>query len=156
MNMTRKYNQAHKQKPWRLQIQRFGFVLLVLVVLVLSFFLNLNFTTRAAQAGVQIRLLEAERELLIRTISANRTNLAMLTSSNLMTKRAQELGFVPATRADIEYVNIPGYVGKQPKPVTIPRSINEQPEFKLVPAFTQSIWDWLYQGTFIMLDQKGQ
>jgi hypothetical protein len=154
--MNKRYTQAHQQKPWRIQIQRFGSILLVLVVFVLFFFLNLNFTTRAAQAGVQVRLLEAERETLIRSISANRTHLALLTSATTMQNRAKELGFVPATNADIEYLYIPDYVGKQAEPVTIPNSIKEQQTFQMVPAFTQSIWDWLYKGTFIMLDQEGK
>ena len=154
--MNKRYTQAHQQKPWRIQIQRFGSILLVLVVLVLFFFLNLNFTTRAAQAGVQVRLLEAERETLIRSISANRTHLALLTSATTMQNRAKELGFVPATNADIEYLYIPDYVGKQAEPVTIPNSVKEQQTFQMVPAFTQSIWDWLYKGTFIMLDQEGK
>lgn len=154
--MNKRYTQAHQQKPWRLQIQRFGLVLLLLVVLVLSFFMNLNFTAKAAQAGVQVRILEAERETLIRTISANSTKLALLTSATTMKNRAKELGFVPATRADIEYLYIPNYIGKQPEAVTIPRTVNEQDTFQMVPAFTQSIWDWLYQGTFIKLDTKGK
>ncbi len=154
--MNKRYTQAHQQKPWRLQIQRFGLVLLLLVVLVLSFFMNLNFTAKAAQAGVQVRILEAERETLIRTISANSTKLALLTSATTMKNRANELGFVPATRADIEYLYIPNYIGKQPEAVTIPRTVNEQDTFQMVPAFTQSIWDWLYQGTFIKLDTEGK
>jgi hypothetical protein len=118
--------------------------------------MNLNFTARAAQAGVQVRLLEAERESLIRSISASSTKLALLTSATTMQNRAKELGFVPATRADIEYLYVPNYIGKQPEAVTIPRSVSEQDNFQMVPAFTQSIWDWLYQGTFIMLDKEGQ
>jgi hypothetical protein len=154
--MNKRYTQAHQQKPWRIQIQRFGLVLLLLVVLVLSFFMNLNFSARAAQAGVQVRLLEADRETMIRSISANSTRLALLTSSTTMQNRAKELGFVPATSADIEYLYIPNYIGKQPESVSIPRSVNQQETFQIVPAFTQSIWDWLYQGTFIMLDKEGE
>jgi hypothetical protein len=154
--MKKKLTQAHQQKPWRIQIQRLGFILLVLVIAVLSFFMNLNFTSKAAQAGVQIRILEAERESLIRSISANRTDLAMLTSATVMQKRAKELGFVPATRADIEYLYIENYVGKQPQPVSLPPTVRDQTVNYLTPAFTQSIWDWLYQGTFIMLDQEGK
>ncbi|MDO9088111.1 MAG: hypothetical protein Q7U53_18030 [Anaerolineaceae bacterium] len=154
--MKKKLTQAHQQKPWRIQIQRLGFILLVLVVAVLSFFMNLNFTSKAAQAGVQIRILEAERESLIRSISANRTDLAMLTSATVMQNRAKELGFVPATRADIEYLYIEDYVGKQPQPVSLPPTVRNQETNYLTPAFTQSIWDWLYQGTFIMLDQEGK
>jgi len=100
--------------------------------------------------------LEAERETMIRSISANSTKLALLTSSTTMQNRAKELGFVPATRADIEYLYIPNYIGKQPEPVSIPRSVNQQEGFQMVPAFTQSIWDWLYQGTFIKLDKEGE
>ena len=154
--MNKKLTQAHQQMPWRTQIKRLGFILLVLVVAVLTFFMNLNFTSKAAQAGVQIRLLESEREALIRTIAANRTNLAMLTSATVMRERATELGFVPATRADIEYLFIPDYVGKESQPISIPPSVRETNRNSITPAFTQSIWDWLYQGTFIMLDREGK
>jgi hypothetical protein len=153
--MNNKLTQAHQQKPWRTQLQRLGVILLVLVVTVLAFFMNLNFTSKAAQAGVQIRLLESEREILIRSISAQRTNLAMLTSSTRMRERATELGFVPATRADIEYIYVQDFVGKQAQPFNIPSAIVEQERNYITPAFTQSIWDWLYQGTFIMLDKEG-
>ena len=154
--MNKKLTQAHQQKPWRTQIKRLGFILLVLVVTVLTFFMNLNFTSRAAHAGVQIRLLESEREALIRTIAAKRTDLAMLTSATVMRERARELGFVPATRADIEYLYIPDYIGKEIQPITIPPSVGQKERNYITPAFTQSIWDWLYQGTFIMLDREGK
>ncbi len=153
--MNKKLTQAHQQKPWRIQIKRLGFILLVLVVTVLAFFMNLNFTSRAAQAGVQIRILESEREALIRSISAKRTNLANLTSATFMRERAKDLGFVPATKADIEYVYIQDYIGKEVQTVSVPRSIKEDKNY-ITPAFTQSIWDWLYQGTFIMLDREGK
>jgi hypothetical protein len=156
MEMNRKLTQAHQQKPWRIQIKRLGSILLVLVVVVLAFFMNLNFTSRAAQAGVQIRLLETERESLIRSISAKRTDLAMLTSSTVMRERAKELGFVPATRADIEYVYIQDYVGKEVQTISVPRLIEAKEKNLLSPAYTLSIWDWLYQGTFIMLDREGK
>ena len=154
--MNRKLTQAHEQKPWRIQIKRLGFILLVLVVAVLAFFMNLNFTSRAAQAGVQIRLLETERETLIRSISAKRTDLAMLTSATAMRARAVELGFVPATRGDIEYVYVSDYPGKEIQSISLPRIIEEQEKNLITPAYTQSIWDWLYQGTFIMLDREGK
>lgn len=153
--MNKKLTQAHQQKPWRIQIKRLGFILLVLVVAVLVFFMNLNFTSRAAQAGVQVRLLESEREALIRSISAKNTDLAMLTSANVMRERATALGFVPATKADIEYVYIQDYIGREVLTISVPRTIKEEKNF-LTPAFTQSIWDWLYQGTFIMLDREGK
>ena len=73
--MNKRYTQAHQQTPWRLQIQRFGLVLLLLVVLVLSFFMNLNFSTRAAQAGVQVRLLEAERETMMKDAREIKTKM---------------------------------------------------------------------------------
>jgi hypothetical protein len=154
--MNKNFKQAYQQKPWRLQIQRFGMVLLLLAILILSFFLNLNFTSRTAKAGVSIRILEGQRETLIRAINAKNTDLAMLTSTTTMQARAEELGFVPATRSDIEYVYIPEYIGKQPKEIAMPRYVNDLNTFQMIPAFTSSIWDWLYQGTFIRLDKNGQ
>ena len=80
----------------------------------------------------------------------------MLTSATAMRARAVELGFVPATRADIEYVYVSDYPGKEIQSISLPRIIEEKEKNLITPAYTQSIWDWLYQGTFIMLDREGK
>ncbi len=148
--------QAYRQKPWRIQMQWISRVLTILIVVVLAVVLNLNITSQAAKAGVQVRILEAERERLQRTISGNNTTLAQLTSAAVMKARAKELDYMPATKDQIEYIFITGYLGKDSQPVEIPPSRNRSNENYIKPVYTQSIWDWMFEGTFTMLDREGR
>jgi uncharacterized protein YpmS len=148
--------QAYRQKPWRIQMQWVSRVLTILVIVVLAVVLNLNIISRSAHAGVQVRILEAERERLQRTISGNRTTLAQLTSSTVMKQRAKELGYEPARKDQIEYIYLAGYLEKDSLPVDVPIQRNQQNNNLIKPVYTQSIWDWLFQGTFTLLDRKGR
>jgi len=148
--------QAYRQKPWRIQMQWISRVLTILVIVVLAVILNLNIISRSAHAGVQVRILEAERERLERTISGNRTTLAELTSAKVMKQRAKELGYQPVRQDQIEYIYMAGYLEKDSLPVEIPLKRNQQNSNLINPVYTQSIWDWLFQGTFTLLDRKGR
>ena len=148
--------QAYRQKPWRIQMQWISRVLTILVIVVLAVILNLNIISRSAHAGVQVRILEAEREKLQRTISGNRTTLAQLTSATVMKQRAKELGYEPVRQDQIEYIYMAGYLEKDSLPVEIPLKRNQQNSNLINPVYTQSIWDWLFQGTFTLLDRKGR
>ncbi len=148
--------QAYRQKPWRIQMQWISRVLTILVIVVLAVILNLNIISRAAHAGVQVRILEAERERLQRTISGNRTTLAQLTSATVMKERAKELGYEPVRQDQIEYIYMAGFLEKDSLPVEIPLKRNQQNNNLIKPVYTQSIWDWLFQGTFTLLDRKGR
>lgn len=154
--MREKLTQAYKQKPWRIQVLWISRILSVLIVVILTIVLHLNITTQAASAGVQIRVLESEREYLEREINNNRTELAVLTSATMMQERAKELGFVKATAADIEYIYIDQYVEKEPD-IFIPQStFNFREESKIKPAYTQSMWDWAFSGTLFYLGRGGK
>ena len=154
--MTEKFKQAYHQKPWRIQLRWIGLVVLLVVMAVLAGILNLNILTRSADAGVQIRLLEGEREKLERDITANRTKLALLVSANSMQARAKELGFVQAARADIQYLYLDEYMEKVSGPVSIPPSTKEPDRNPIKPAYLHSVWDWLFEGTFTLLDREGK
>lgn len=153
--MKNNTNQAYRQKPSRIQTQWISVILLIVVLGVLAVVLNLNITTKSAHAGVQVRILEAERENLDRTISANRTTLAQLTSSKTMQERAKALGYQTATSENIKYIYVAEYVGKEGKTIVIPKSRNNPTRNMIKPIYTRSIWDWLFQGTFTFLDREG-
>ena len=102
--MAQQLVQAYKQAPWRIQLQKIGLFLLALVTVVLIASIYLDITTKAANAGVQIRILETDRVNIERKISDLNTQLAILNSSEVMEKRSIELGFVPATAEDIQYI----------------------------------------------------
>lgn len=138
---------AYRQAPWRTQIQWIGVFMLGLIAIVLVAGLYLNITAQAAAAGVEIQLMEDERETLQRQISDQRARLALLTSASVMEARALELGY---ERADVEnavYVVVPGYTGRTLAPLALPaNALNEQPPLVL-PAYRQSLWEWLFEAT---------
>ena len=153
--MKNNTNQASRQNPSRIQTQWISVILLVVVLSVLAVILNLNITTKSAHAGVQVRILEAEREKLERTITGNRTLLAQMTSSKTMQERAKALGYQAATIDNLKYVYVAEYVGKEGKAVVIPKSRNNPTQNIIKPIYTRSMWDWLFQGTFTLLDREG-
>ncbi|MAT44909.1 MAG: hypothetical protein CL609_21465 [Anaerolineaceae bacterium] len=154
--MKDRLKQAYKQKPWRIQIQWVGRILLVLIISIISIVLHLNVTTQAAKAGVEIRLMEAERELLLREINNNRTQLAIITSAAVMQKRAEELGFRPATNADIEYLFINEYLNKEPEINYYQSTFNKVDDKQIDPQYVQSIWDLAFSGTLFYLERGGK
>lgn len=153
--MKNNTNQASRQNPSRIQTQWISVILLVVVLSVLAVILNLNITTKSAHAGVQVRILEAEREKLERTITGSRTLFAQMTSSKTMQERAKALGYQAATLENLKYVYVAEYVGKEGKAVVIPKSRNNPTQNIIKPIYTRSMWDWLFQGTFTLLDREG-
>jgi hypothetical protein len=154
--MKDQLKQAYKQKPWRIQIRWVLRILVVLIISVVSLILHLDLTTQAAQAGVEIRVLESERELLIREISNKRTQLAILTSSTIMHKRAEELGFRPATAEDIEYLYMDEYLTKDANITFQQTTLNLSDSDSIEPRYLQSIWDRVFSGTIFYLERGGR
>jgi hypothetical protein len=137
--------QAYRQAPWRLQTQR-GVLLLIVAILGASvLWVMVSVTVQAAAAGLKIQEMEDEQDRLQREIAGLRTQIGMQTSSDQMQKRAEGLGFKPVDPADVTYVVIPGYQGREPEiQAPPPGSSAQQPLVK--PAYTQSLWEWLLEG----------
>lgn len=154
--MTERLRQAYKQKPWRIQLQWVGRILLVLIISIISIVLHLNITTQAATAGVEIRVLEAERQLLTREINNKRTELAMVTSAAEMKKRAEDLGFRPASNAEIEYIFINEYLEKEPEIQLNQSTFKYNTDKQVDPHYVQSIWDIAFSGTLFYLERGGK
>lgn len=137
--------QAYRQAPWRLQTQR-GVLLLIVAILGASvLWVMVSVTVQAAAAGLKIQDLEDEQERLQREIAGLRTQIAMQTSADVMKKRADALDFKPADPADITYLVIPGYQGREPDIQAPPPGSTVQQSL-VKPAYTQSLWEWLLEG----------
>ncbi len=137
--------QAYRQAPWRLQTQR-GVLLLVVAILCASvLWVMVSVTVQAAAAGLKIQQLEDDQETLQREIAALRTNIAIQTSAAQMKKRAEGLGFQPVDPANLSYVVIPGYKGREPQ-IQAPPPGADIPQPLVKPAFKQSLWEWLLEG----------
>lgn len=62
-----------------------------------------------------------------------------------MKKRAEDLGFIHSGEVNTHYVAIEGYAGKQTEIAAPPITQIELPASILKPAYTQSLWEWLYE-----------
>jgi len=133
---------AYKQAPWRLQRQYVGAFLLAIIVLALISALYLDVTARAALAGREIQDL---RETIINLQRANadmETELAVLTSSITMQRRALELGYRPVKPGELDYVFVPGYVAPEPDILLAAVDVTT-PAYHLPEVYTESLIEWL-------------
>lgn len=137
--------QAYRQAPWRIATQQ-GVLFLIVAILGASIlWVMVSVTIQAASAGLEIQRLENDRENLSRKIAGLRTEIANQTSAARMEQRAADMGFVPIDPAEIIYMVLPGYRGREPVIHAPPPGMTEkQPIIK--PIYTQSLWEWMLQG----------
>jgi hypothetical protein len=151
---TRPLVQAYRQAPWRIQTQR-GILLLIVAILGASvLWVMVSVTVQAANAGLEIQQLEDQQEKLQREIAMLRTNIAIQTSSSQMQQRAESLGFEPVDPADITYMIIPGYKGREPE-IQAPPPGSTLPQPLVKPAYTQSLWEWFLEGILSISEPTG-
>ncbi len=137
--------QAYRQAPWRLQTQR-GVLLLIVAILGASvMWVMVSVSVQAAAAGLEIQSLDDEQDQLQREIAVLRMGIANQTTSAQMDQRAAALGFKPVDPADVTYVVVPGYQGRQPV-IQAPPPGSTIPQPLVKPAYTQSLWEWLLEG----------
>ncbi len=153
--MTQQLIQAYRQAPWRAQLQWIGWSLLVAMVGMLIAALYLSITEQATIAGVQIQQSEAKRDVILIKISDLRTQLANQTSFAVMNERAREMGFKEANSEDTIYIAVPGYTGRQLAHLAPPIWQEEKNPSLVIPAYKQSLWEWLFSGTFRILRPMG-
>ena len=141
MNNVTQIVQKYRQAPWRAQRQWIGLFLLGMVLVAMVAAVYVNITTRADLAGRQIQNLKA-KILDNQRISADlEIQLASLTSTEEMEKRAEQLGFHPVSPQDITYVAVPGYAPKQPVDMSSKETRPVKPV--ILPEYTESLFDWL-------------
>src|SRR5512135_1433507 len=114
MNNVTQIVQKYRQASWRVQRQWIGLFLLGLTLAAMVAAVYVNITTRADLAGRQIQNLKAAIIDNQRVSADLEVQLAGLTSTEQMEKRAEQLGFHPVTPDEITYVAVAGYTPKQP------------------------------------------
>jgi cell division protein FtsL len=142
MTMPKRFVQAYRQAPWRIQTQRVALLLIVAVLAASIVWVMLSVTVQAATAGLEIQYMENEQEELQRQVSHMKSEYAQLTAAERMQKRAEELGFEPVAPDAITYITVPGYVGRQPA-IKAPPPSNQVEHPLIKPAYTLSLWDWM-------------
>lgn len=147
--------QAFKQAPWRNQIQFVGLFLLGLVIVVLIASVYLSISGRAAAAGLRAYSYSLQREDLERSIADHKAQIANLTSSAVMEKRAKDAGFQRIDPSQAVYVLVPGYAGRQPVVLAAPPGVSNSTISLVKSIYRQSLWDWMFSGLNRLSDSVG-
>ena len=142
MDTLNRFNHAYSQAPWRIQRQWVSIFLLIVLAFAMIATLYLMVTSRAAIVGREIQDLRSEIIDTEHTNADLQTELARLTSMDVVEKRAYELGFRPVKPEEVEYLYVPGYIA--PKGAMLAVAPELQPSAPdIPPEYTQSLLDWL-------------
>src|SRR5512134_703623 len=132
---------AHKQAPWRVQRQWIAAFLLVVIGGAMIAALYLDVTARAAVAGRDIQELRAQITTIQRENADLETRLADLTSTEVMERRAVELGYRPVQPGELDYMAVPGFVTPEPDILRIAEDVTI-PEASLPYEYSESLLEW--------------
>jgi hypothetical protein len=138
-NLARTYSQA----PWRRQLQVIALFLLIVVLIALVAGVYLSISAKSTAVGRDIQAMQSEIAKFDRENEDLQSQLAKILSSSQMEMRAENLGFVEVPPDQIVYLNVPGYVERQP---VILAPSNERQVISAVsipPEYTESIFEWL-------------
>ncbi len=125
-------------------MQWLGLAFLVVVAISLIAWLYLSISAKASIAGRQIQEYQSIKIKAEQNIAALETDLANVTSSVEMAKRAKRLGFKEVSPDGFEYMLIPGYGGKQAAILAPEKYVTDLHQDVVTSEFTQSLWDWVY------------
>jgi hypothetical protein len=132
---------AYKQAPWRVQRQYVGAFLLAVIGISMIAALYLQVTAGAARAGREIQEMRFEITTIQRANADLETQLANLTSTTEMERRALELGFRPITPGELDYVAVPGFVAPEPAILLAAEDVTEY-AIPLPAEYSQSLIEW--------------
>jgi cell division protein FtsL len=138
--------QAYKLVPWRRQMQWIVLSLLGIVTVSLVAWLYLAVAAKTSIAGREYQDYQSQINKSEQSIAAMQTNLAEITSSTQMAKRAKALGFKELNPGKFDYMLIPNYAGK-PSAKLAPENLPIHTDSSVVTGdFTESLWDWMYSS----------
>jgi len=144
--------QAYKQAPWRTATQNGALFMIGLVIAACVIWIMVTVSVKTTDAGLELNWLVSEKLRLNREIASKNAQIADATSSEQMQKRIDGMGFRPATPADITYIVIDGFTGRQPK-ISAPPPQSVQPPLLIKQIYTQSLSDWLWQGALKLTEK---
>jgi len=143
MNRQNQINQAYQKTPWRSQTQLLvPFTLLLIVVGVVAVFF-LNVSASAASKGREIQDMQATIFALELENAAFQDDLGNLTSLDVLSKRADRLGFVEGSLDETDFLVVQGYSGPQSPRLASKERPEITPEPELPSEYTESILSWL-------------
>jgi hypothetical protein len=142
MTVKNRFVQAYRQTPWRLQVQWIVLFLVVLLLIASVAGVYLSISSRAATYGREIQYMQSQIDAQKRSIANMESQLAFLTSTSQMNKRALAMGFQVLDPKNETYIVIPGFTARDTAQLAPqPGSIEIQPPL-IKPSYTESLWDW--------------
>jgi cell division protein FtsL len=144
MNRTNKILQAYPQAPWRVQVQILVVVLLLVISIAVVGTFLLSVTARTSTIGREIQEMQVTISAMEIENAALQTDLAYLTSYEVMQKRAARLGYDLNTMEMTDFLAVDGYAGRQiprlaeSSRIITPVVVNEMPG-----EYTESVFNWL-------------
>jgi hypothetical protein len=132
---------AYKQAPWRIQRQWVAAFLLFVIGAAMIAALYLDVTARAAIAGREIQEMRFEITAIQRSNADLETQLAKLTSTSEMERRAVALGYRPVQPGELDYVPVPGFIAPEPAILKEAEDVTV-PEQTLPSEYSQSLIEW--------------
>jgi cell division protein FtsB len=132
---------AYRQAPWRVQRQWIGAFLLAVVGVAMIAALYLDVTARAAVAGREIQEMRVQIITVQRENADLETQLADLTSTAMMQKRAEALGYRPVQPGELDYVAVRGFALPEP-PILLAAEDTAPPVQNRPVEYTESLLEW--------------
>ena len=134
------FQHALRRTQWQPHRQAIALATLGLFVLIIIGALYLSQSASTSTLGRQLEVLIDERNRLEQANEQLRAEIASLQTVARLQGRAQELGFVPAGRSDIEYLVIDGYNHRRGETVA-----PLQASAAVVPDYEESFVGWVQQ-----------
>jgi cell division protein FtsL len=132
---------AYRQAPWRVQRQWVGVFLLVVIGASMVAALYLDVTARTSVTGREIQDMRVEITTIQRENADLETQLADLTSTSAMERRARDLGYRPVLPGELDYVAVPGFI--TPEPAILLAATDATPQADALPVeYTESLLEW--------------
>jgi cell division protein FtsL len=146
MDRVQTFTQAYSQAPWRKQLQVLGLFSLILVFVALVAGIYLNVTARAGEVGRDIQAMQRKMDTVNTDIADLYSQLAFVTSTGEMEKRALSLGFTSVNPEETIYMVVPGYTGRQP----VILGPSDSPSLASAPVlpeeYTESLFEWVHRN----------
>ena len=131
---------AYRQAPWRIQRQWIGGLLLGVLGLAMVASLYLDVTSQAAIAGREIQGMSNQISAIAQNNADLQSQVAALTSTDSMQRRAKALGYQPVDPSELQYVVVPAYVA--PRPAILQATSLRPSAPSIPPEYTESLFDW--------------
>jgi cell division protein FtsB len=142
MNRGQRLIQAYRQAPWRRQVQWIGLFLAAVIFVAVVAGVYLSVTARAAAYGRNIQDVRADMDILEKEIEDLETDLASLTSVEVMEERARDLEYLPIQKNQMIHLTVSGYGGRPLADQSVVAPESPQENNTLPPEFTLSLIEW--------------